>query len=390
MINIIKTAIITIVISFISGLLLDYYKNLAPKILCTIGNGIPMVINNKRIFAYIITVSNVSNKIIHQLTLNIQSSQNNLKITDAKITKGLKFDSSIKNNILDVYIPFLSNGDKFSVTLYVENAVPSKPAIIIRSPENFKRIDSIEQNGILSLLFNIPKSINQALRKTMGKNKAAVSNKKDDFPKVINKASDDGKTTNMGNREFMHKNKKPSKNKKAMIIIVSIILVMIVGALGKSYLKGKPNNTATPTVKTTVHGQSNNAAGSTGGTNKSTDTKTSTDGTTGNSDSKTSTSGTSGNTNSKTSTGGTSGNTNSKTSTGGASGNSGSNSSTGGTSGNSGSNSSTGGTSGNSDPNSSTGGTSGNTDSNSSTGGTTGNSNSSTGNTGGTTENTGN
>ncbi|MEY8001266.1 hypothetical protein AB8U03_13875 [Clostridium sp. Mt-5] len=385
MINIIKTAIITIVISFISGLLLDYYKNLAPRILCTIGNGIPMAINNKRIFAYIITVSNVSNKIIHELNLNIQSSQNNLKITDAKITKGLKFDSSIKDNILDVYIPFLSNGDKFSVTLYVENqyAVPSKPVIIIRSPENFKRINSIEQNGILSLLFNIPKNINQAISKIMKKNEATVPNKKDDLTKVINKASGAEKTTNKESREIIHKNKKSSKNKRAMIIIVSIILVMIVGVLGKSYLKGKSTNTITPAVKTTVHKQSTDTTGSTGGTNKNTDTNTSTDGTTGNTDSKSSTDGTTGNTDSKSSTGESTGNTGSNSSTSGATGNTDSKSSTGGTTGNTDSKSSTGETTGNTNSNSSTGGSTGNTNSNSSTGG-------STGNTGGTTENTGN
>lgn len=106
MINVIKTAIITIIISFISGLLLDHYKNLAPRILCKIGKGIPIDINNKKFNAYIITVRNISSKIIHDITLHVQSAQSNLKITDAKITKGLKFDSSIEDNILDVCIPF--------------------------------------------------------------------------------------------------------------------------------------------------------------------------------------------------------------------------------------------------------------------------------------------
>jgi hypothetical protein len=50
MISVIETAIITIIISFISGLLLEYYKNLAPKILCNIGEGVPLELNNKKIF----------------------------------------------------------------------------------------------------------------------------------------------------------------------------------------------------------------------------------------------------------------------------------------------------------------------------------------------------
>ena len=171
LINIIKTAIITILISFASGLMLDYYRNLGPRILCNVRNGKSIEMNSKKSYAYIITVKNPSNKTIHELTINIQSSQTNLKSTGAKITKGLKFDSSIKDNILEVYIPFLSKGDEFSVTVYVENqsAVHNKPVIVIRSPENFKEIDSVEQKGILSLLFNIPKNINQVILKVMKK-----------------------------------------------------------------------------------------------------------------------------------------------------------------------------------------------------------------------------
>ena len=102
MISIIQTAIITIIISFISGLLLEYYKNLAPRIFCNIGNGIPLELNSKKICAYILTVRNLSNKTIHELTLNVQNAQNNLKVGDAQITRGLKFDSSIKKDkILD-------------------------------------------------------------------------------------------------------------------------------------------------------------------------------------------------------------------------------------------------------------------------------------------------
>ena len=64
MLGVIKTAIITIVISFISGLLLDYYKNLAPRLLCRVGDAIPMNLEGKKVFAYIVTIVNVSNKII--------------------------------------------------------------------------------------------------------------------------------------------------------------------------------------------------------------------------------------------------------------------------------------------------------------------------------------
>ena len=417
MISIIKTAIITIVISFISGLLLDCYKNLAPRILCNLGNGIPLELNNKKICAYILTVRNISNKMIHKLTLNIQSSQNNLKIGDAQITKGLKFDSSLKNNILDIDIPFLSKNDEFSVTLYVENQYGeyNKPVIILRSPENFKEVDSGEEKGLLSLLFNIPQNINKVVSRIMKKNETTVCNKKGDFTTVINKAPGAKKTINKENREILHRNKKSSKNKKAMIIAVSIILVMSIGILGEFYFNEILTNTQNTISNTNVQKQSTDATesadgttknsgakASTGGTTKNsgsktstngatknTDTKTSTNVTTKNTDAKTSTGETTENTDAKTSTGETTRNIDTKTSTGEMTGNTDAKTSTGETTGNTDAKTSTGETTGNTDTKTSTGETTGNTDTKTSTGETTGNTDTKT-SISGTTENTGN
>lgn len=256
MINIIKTAIITIIISFASGLLLDYFTNLGPRILCNVRSVIPKGMNIKENSAYIITVKNPSKKTIHELTINIQSSQRNLKSTDFKITNGLKFDSSINDNILEVYIPFLSKGDDFSVTVCAENqsAVHSKPVIVIRSPENFKEIDSSDQNGILTALFNIPKNIKQVMHKVTGSQQP------------INKE----------NRDVMP----PNKNKKAIIIIVLIVLVVIAGVSIKFYSKGATTNASTSTVKTSVPKQSSGAEGS-AGTNGTTGTEGGANGTNG-------------------------------------------------------------------------------------------------------------
>ena len=264
--NFIIPAIITLIISITSGLMLDYYKNLAPKILCNVRNDIPIEMNSKKKCVYTITVNNPSNKTIHELTLNIQGSQTNLKSTSATITKGLKFDSSIKDNILEVYIPFLSKGDKFSVTVYVENQyeVDNKPVIVIRSPENFNQIDSVEQKGNQSLWFIITKNIKQVIVKAMQKFKAISPNIKNDFTTVMSKATIVEQITNKKDRQVSSKNKKLSMNKKVMIITVSIILVMVAGVFGKFYSKGTSTNQTTPTVKTIVPKQSTDANGTTG------------------------------------------------------------------------------------------------------------------------------
>ncbi len=360
--NIIKTAIITIIISFISGLLLEYYKNLAPRILCNIRNSMPIKIDNKKLCAYIIAVSNVSNKTIHDLTLYIQSPRTNLRAIDAKITKGLKFDSSMENNTLDVYIPFLSKDDKFSVTVYAENQhTMSKPVIVIRSPENFKQIDRLGQNGILSSLFNVNKNVNQ----TISKPETRPSNEKDDFTMVMNRVSGDERTLNKGN-------KKTSNNKKAMIIILSITLLAFVGFLGKSYLKSAFANTPTPDIKTNAPTQSTDGSSSSEKATKNTGSKASNGKTTVNTNSKTSAGGSTENTNSKTSTGETTVNAGSNTSTGGTTKNTDSKAPTEGTTKNTDSKSSTEGSSTvNSDPKTPTGDTPKNTDSKAPTGGTT-------------------
>lgn len=367
MMNVIKTAIITIIISIISGLLVEHFKNLAPRILCNIGNGKPMKMGDKKVYAYIVTVSNLSKKIIHELTLNVQSSQSALKIAGAKITKGLKFDSSIKNNILDIYIPFLSKGDKFSVTVYVENR--NKPIIVMRSPENFKRIDSEEQNGVLSSFLNTSKSVNEPMKKSQ----AMVSDEKDDYTMVMNKPLGASKSVNKKGKEILHGSKALSKNKKAMIAGASLILLIIAGVLVKVYFNGAAAKAQIPAVKTDVSKQpTDTSSGSANNANKNvgrnTGTKTPTSNTTRNTNANTSTGGSTSNTNLKPSSSGTTENKDTKPSTSGTTGNSDTTKSTGGSNENTNTNTSTNQTNGNSGSNTSTNG--GNAGTNTSTSGT--------------------
>lgn len=374
MMNIIKTAIVTIIISIISGLLLEYFKNLAPKILCTMGNGRPIKKNGKKIYACTITVRNLSNKIVHELTLNIQALQSNLKITHARITEGLKFDSSINDSTLDIDIPFLSKDDEFSATIYVENqcGVYDKPSVVLRSPEKFKEVASPEQIGFLTSLFNIPKDIDHSISGKSKRSNTVVPNDRNDLTLVMNKTPGVRKAINNGNRKTLRRNNKVNTGKKAVIIAVSIILVISTGVLAKSYFKNNGNNTPVPTSETNINKQSTDTTGSLRGTTKNAVSKTPTRGATGNTSSKTSTNNvTPRNTNTKASTGQTTGNTDSKTSTGQAAGNTNSNTSTGQTTGNTNSKTSTGQTTG--DTKSSTSGTTGNTGSNTSTAGTTDN-----------------
>lgn len=158
MVGIIKTAIITIIISFISGVLLDFYKGLAPKVLCSIKRGKPMMIGGNKINTYNLRIKNISNKTIHHLNLNVQGQYDNLKIDDADITKGLKFDISEEEQVYDVSIPFLCKNDEFTakVFAYSEDGSTKKPSITLRSPEKFKKVysDADKENGIVAAICN--------------------------------------------------------------------------------------------------------------------------------------------------------------------------------------------------------------------------------------------
>ncbi|WP_294353597.1 hypothetical protein [uncultured Clostridium sp.] len=150
MLGVIKTAIITIIISFISGVLLDTYKNYAPRLLCNMKKLRNSKGKNSDLKTYVFTVKNTSKKIIHDLNINIH---NSLKVYDTKISNGLEFHISSENNNFNVSIPFLSKGDEISLKIKVKDIYggKTKPIITLRSPEDFKKIYARNSKELLSI-----------------------------------------------------------------------------------------------------------------------------------------------------------------------------------------------------------------------------------------------
>ncbi len=150
MLGVIKTAIITIIISFISGVLLDTYKNYATRLLCNMKKLRNSKGKNSDLKTYVFTVKNTSKKIIHDLNINIH---NSLKVYDTKISNGLEFHISSENNNFNVSIPFLSKGDEISLKIKVKDIYggKTKPIITLRSPEDFKKIYTRNSKELLSI-----------------------------------------------------------------------------------------------------------------------------------------------------------------------------------------------------------------------------------------------
>lgn len=232
MLSVIKTAIITIIISFISGVLLDNYKNLAPKISCTMGKCVPIKMNNKKIRAYILKVKNMSNKTLHDLTVNVQGHHNDLKMDDAQITGGLKFDICGEYNNFNVSIPFLSKNDEFSVKLFVDDTQGehSKPVITLRSPENFKKIGHGEGNGLFPVLSDTSQKIGSLFSK---------------------KEKNDGINTQISRKE------KSIFNKKILITTSSIISLVCIVFLATGLYKNISEKAQDKSVQSDTEQKSN-------------------------------------------------------------------------------------------------------------------------------------
>lgn len=258
MLSVIKTAIITIIISFISGVLLDTYKNYAPRIFCIIGKGIPIILNNRRIKAYNLMVKNISNKTLHDLNVCVQGQSNTMRMDEAKITGGLKFDVTKENGMFNVSIPFLSKDDTFSVKLFVENirGVNNKPVVTLKSPENFKRIGKGERKGVLGSLLSFPEEVENLFESN-------------DTRSNSRRTENYGREINSSHNAFL--------NKKVLIAVCSLVLVLCLGWIGIEHYNEVAEKSQSTQANTSIKqsgstSSSSSLSGSTGSTNaKSTD-----------------------------------------------------------------------------------------------------------------------
>ncbi|HCW54708.1 MAG TPA: hypothetical protein DG753_13460 [Clostridium sp.] len=215
MLSIIKTAIITIIISFISGVLLDGYKNFAPRIQCSMEKPVHLKINNKKVWVFTFIMRNISNKTIHNLSLNIQGHYDNLRIDEARITKGLRFETSSENNNYNICIPFLSKNDEFLTKIFVEGreGIIKKPIVTLRSPENFKQVNGSCKNGYFATIAGIPQDISE----------------------VVTKRNHKSYKTNSENKKINNKDKNFFNYKKILAAMMAIVVLIYAGILADKY-----------------------------------------------------------------------------------------------------------------------------------------------------------
>lgn len=105
--SIIFTGFVTFIFTVLAGIALNYFRNIQPTIIYQSTEAIPLEIGDKKIGAYLVELANVSSRTIEDITLNVQAGNVKLKNGGTKYSQGLKFTENIKNDMFEIYIPFL-------------------------------------------------------------------------------------------------------------------------------------------------------------------------------------------------------------------------------------------------------------------------------------------
>ena len=156
LLSIIITALATLVVSVVSGLVIEYFKRIKPKLIYSTTEAVPITINDKTIGANVISLSNPSSKTIKDITIKIKTSADKIQEGGIKATGGLDYEVSSAGSLLTILVRFMKSKDELSVTTISEGRmyIPPKPDLSIRSPEAFKLInaDSIKEVRVIKAL----------------------------------------------------------------------------------------------------------------------------------------------------------------------------------------------------------------------------------------------
>lgn len=140
--SIVITSLVTLLVTIIGGVIVDFVKKIKPKLTYSVKESIPIDLDGKKIGANIIEVKNPSSKTVKDLVLKISSKGTSIKNSGVNTTQGLEYEVIENLGVLEIKIPFLKHQDYVSVTtiLEAEKYVPQKPEVTVRSPDIFKLI----------------------------------------------------------------------------------------------------------------------------------------------------------------------------------------------------------------------------------------------------------
>lgn len=141
------TALATLLVTIIGGITLDRIKRIKPKIKYSIKGFVPIPVNDLKIGASVIKISNPSSTTVKELVIKIKSSLvDNIRNGGVSATPGLDYELEEHKNDIEIKVPFLKYNDYLSITAISEDRHmnPREPEISIRSPDTFKLLEEVD------------------------------------------------------------------------------------------------------------------------------------------------------------------------------------------------------------------------------------------------------
>jgi hypothetical protein len=137
MLTIVVTALATLIVTVVAGVVLDYVRRGRPKIAYAVKDAVPIDLGGKRVGAYLVSVANISKPVVEDVTCHIQAQPAQLRNGGITAPQGLQYTVTDAENGLQIAIPYLKKGDELQATIIAEAAahVPTTPDVAIRSPK---------------------------------------------------------------------------------------------------------------------------------------------------------------------------------------------------------------------------------------------------------------
>jgi hypothetical protein len=143
------TAVVTLLVTVIAGLVVEYLKRVKPKLKYSIKESVPIILEGNNVGANVIEISNPSTKTVKDIVLKVRAVGVEIKNGGVNTVKGLDYSVKESGNELEVVIPFLKFKDYLSITTILEGkySIPRRPDITVRSPDNFKLIEDVNNDS---------------------------------------------------------------------------------------------------------------------------------------------------------------------------------------------------------------------------------------------------
>jgi tetratricopeptide (TPR) repeat protein len=149
------TAVVTLAVTVISGVVLDFIRNARPTVSYSIKDAIPIDLgDHKRVGAYMVSLVNTSRRVVKDLVCHIEAGEAKLRNGGVEASQGFEMDIQESDTCLAISIPYLKKNERFEITVIAEGVyIPKTPAVAVRSPNDITVVTGDRVSPSLPLRF---------------------------------------------------------------------------------------------------------------------------------------------------------------------------------------------------------------------------------------------